>query len=96
MIGWCVSDQNHILASSRPSHGMSRRGGAAAIRPAMGLEYRTAVAAPSTIPEFFGGEPAARKKGRQEMPAKWSRPVFSFRFYEGKISHCPHCIRRLP
>jgi hypothetical protein len=71
-------------------------GGAAAIRPAMGLEYRTAVAAPSTIPEFFGGEPAARKKGRQEMPAKWSRPVFSFRFYEGKISHCPHCIRRLP
>jgi hypothetical protein len=20
------------------------------------------------------------------MPAKWSRPVFSFRFYEGKIS----------
>jgi hypothetical protein len=26
MIGWCVSDQNHILASSRPSHGMSRVG----------------------------------------------------------------------
>jgi hypothetical protein len=26
MIGSCVSDQNHILASSRPSHGMSRVG----------------------------------------------------------------------
>src|SRR5919106_834589 len=31
MIGSCVSDQNHILGSSRPSHGMSRvgRGGQA-------------------------------------------------------------------
>src|SRR5262245_34314373 len=25
--------------------------------------------------------------GASAMPAKWSRPVFSFRFYEGKISH---------
>jgi hypothetical protein len=24
--------------------------------------------------------------GASAMPAKWSRPVFSFRFYEGKIS----------
>jgi hypothetical protein len=23
--------------------------------------------------------------GASAMPAKWSRPVFSFRFYEGKI-----------
>ena len=24
--------------------------------------------------------------GASAMPAKWSRPAFSFRFYEGKIS----------
>ena len=24
--------------------------------------------------------------GASAMPAKWSRPVFSFRFYEGKIN----------
>src|SRR5262249_50620745 len=27
--------------------------------------------------------------GASAMPAKWSRPVFSFRFYEGKISRNP-------
>src|SRR5258708_9236286 len=27
--------------------------------------------------------------GASAMPAKWSRPVFSFRFYEGKISLNP-------
>src|SRR5262252_5178042 len=26
--------------------------------------------------------------GASAMPAKWSRPVFSFRLYEGKISRC--------
>ena len=32
--------------------------------------------------EFVSGLAA----GASAMPAKWSRPVFSFRFYEGKIS----------
>ena len=27
--------------------------------------------------------------GASAMPAKWSRPVFSFRFYEGGISRLP-------
>jgi hypothetical protein len=30
--------------------------------------------------EFVSGLP----DGASAMPAKWSRPVFSFRFYEGK------------
>src|SRR5215831_273157 len=34
--------------------------------------------------------------GASAMPAKWSRPVFSFRFYEGKISRALIVIRRLP
>src|SRR5215472_7170982 len=29
---------------------------------------------------------SALADGASAMPAKWSRPVFSFRFYEGKIS----------
>ena len=29
------------------------------------------------------------------MPAKWSRPVFSFRFYEGKISRALIVIQHL-
>jgi hypothetical protein len=29
------------------------------------------------------------------MPAKWSRPVFSFRFYEGKISRALTVIRKM-
>src|SRR5205823_5061647 len=32
--------------------------------------------------EFVSGS----ADGASAMPAKWSRPVFSFRFYEGKIS----------
>src|SRR6266487_4205367 len=31
--------------------------------------------------------------GASAMPAKWSRPVFSFRFYEGKISRALIVIR---
>src|SRR5215471_551658 len=27
--------------------------------------------------------------GASAMPAKWSRPAFSFRFYQGKISRAP-------
>src|SRR5437762_10530418 len=34
--------------------------------------------------------------GASAMPAKWSRPVFSFGFYEGKISRALIVIRRLP
>jgi len=33
--------------------------------------------------------------GASAMPAKWSRPVFSFRFYEGKISRALIVIRHL-
>jgi hypothetical protein len=29
------------------------------------------------------------------MPGKWSRPVFSFRFYEGKISRALIVIQHL-
>src|SRR5256885_15895499 len=32
--------------------------------------------------EFVSGS----ADGASAMPAKWSKPVFSFRFYEGKIS----------
>ena len=31
--------------------------------------------------------------GASAMPAKWSRPVFSFRFYEGKFSRALIVIR---
>src|SRR5215467_5065703 len=32
--------------------------------------------------------------GASAMPAKWSRPAFSFRFYEGKISrNLAICVR---
>src|SRR2546430_15539650 len=34
--------------------------------------------------------------GASAMPAKWSRPVFSFGFYEGKISRALIVVRRLP
>jgi hypothetical protein len=27
--------------------------------------------------------------GASVMPAKWNKPVFSFRFYEGRISRLP-------
>src|SRR6516162_6637610 len=33
--------------------------------------------------------------GASAMPAKWSRPVFSFRFYEGKISRALIVIQHL-
>src|SRR5437588_4425803 len=33
--------------------------------------------------------------GASAMPAKWSRPVFSFRFYEGKISRCALCVPKI-
>jgi hypothetical protein len=33
--------------------------------------------------------------GASAMPAKWSRPVFSFRFYEGKISGALIVIQHL-
>src|SRR6266403_5928445 len=42
--------------------------------------------------EFVSGLAA----GASAMPAKWSRPVFSFGFYEGKISRALIVIRRLP
>src|SRR4029450_6285198 len=40
--------------------------------------------------EFVSGLAA----GASAMPAKWSRPVFSFRFYEGKIS-CALCLPKI-
>jgi hypothetical protein len=33
--------------------------------------------------------------GASAMPAKWSRPVFSFRFYEGKIRSALIVIQHL-
>src|SRR5215813_1142947 len=33
--------------------------------------------------------------GASAMPAKWNRPVFSFRLYEGKISRALHVMGRL-
>jgi hypothetical protein len=59
MTGWCVSDQNHILASSRPSHGISRRG-----KPRRYARQwdRTAVAAPSAIPSSSAASPYSGEK----------------------------------
>jgi hypothetical protein len=92
MIGWCVSDQNHILASSRPSHGMSRRGGPR--RYARQWDYKGVShcgCRTEHYPEFFGGEPLHVHARRVVHAAARGRAAIM-----ADVSACPSFTLLLP